>query len=111
MNNTNIVSLLGSCDRDIDLKIFVEFMWRSQLGSMITSIIMLMLVGEAMHRFPINLVALFSVLFALIMGVIFGCVRLDGHVIWVGGAIQGLVVGGIVALTTITVETYGTTLR
>lgn len=111
MIDTKIVNLLGSCDRDFEFNIFVDSVWRSQLGSLLPSLVILIMVGEAMCRFEKNRVAANCFFVAMVLGVVLGFVHLDEHVIWIGGALQGFVIGGVTALIAITIETYGTALR
>lgn len=106
-----MIRLSGACDRDFEYNIYLDAVWRSNLGALIPAMVATILVGEAVQRLGRTRIA--SACFALAIAL---CIALsvlydDNHVIWTGGSAQGLILAGLAALTLLTIEIYTTPLR
>ncbi|XP_055387047.1 synaptic vesicle glycoprotein 2A-like [Condylostylus longicornis] len=110
-NNTDIIRLDSSCDQDFDYNIFLEAIWRSNLGGLVPGVIAVACIGEFVHRFGRSRIATTCFTFAAMLCCAFGFLFIDVHVIWTGGTAQGLMLAGLVALTVLSVETYVTSIR
>ena len=129
-NNTEIVRVTTGCDQDFDYNIFLDAIWRSNLGGLIPAVIAMACIGEFIHRFGRSRIAskfyteitgwfFFKIYFltatcfgfAAMLCCAFGFLFIDEHVIWTGGTAQGLILAGLAALTVLSIETYTTSLR
>lgn len=103
--------LLGSCDEDFEFNIFVDNLWRANVGSVVPSVLAVALVGELLLRADKTRVALACFVGALGLAVLFGAVHVEQQVIWVAGWLQGCVFAALVALALLVAEAYATPLR
>lgn len=110
-NNTKIIRLLSSCDRDFEYKIFFESLWRSHLGHLIPSMLALVIVSEAVYRIGRARIASICFAFSMVLLIIFGFFFKSEHVIWIGGTAQAFILVGIATLTLLAIENYTTPLR
>lgn len=110
-NNTKIIRLLGSCDRDFEYNIYLEALWKSNLGALIPAMLAMVFLGEAIQRIGRRRVAAICFTIAMIICNLFGFLCNDVHVIWTGGTAQGFILAGLASLTLLGIETYNTPLR
>lgn len=109
--NTTIIRLTAPCDRDFEFNIYLDALWRSNLGALVPSIIALSIIGEFVHRFGKSRMAAICFIFAALLCASFGFLSHDEHIIWTGGVAQGFMLAGLAALTMLAVESYSTPLR
>lgn len=105
--------LHSSCDEDFEFNIFFDNLWRANVGSVVPSLVSVLVVGELLlwlrtDKVRVTLACLAA---ALAMAIMLGLVHEETHVIWLGGMLQGFVYAALAALAMLVIETYTTSQR
>lgn len=111
INNTEIIRLSGTCDRDFEYNIYLDAVWRSNLGALIPAMLATILIGEAVQQLGRTRIASACFSLSICLCIVLSFLYDANHVIWTGGCAQGLILAGLAALTLLTIEIYTTPLR